>query len=306
MVYSQSKQCRSVRLLLVAALAALLLPVTAGFSHAQTGEAAGAASPAAGTAESAESGSGESLLELVIKSGVTGWAFLGVLGLFSLFAATIAIERAVNTRRERIVPDSLTGGLREVSRSPDTTRLQLEALCRSSRSPLATVLDAGLLRAGRPLLEVEKAMEDTAAREMAEVRSRIRPLSVIGSVAPLVGLLGTVLGMIVAFRTASEAGLGKGELMAQGIYLALLTTAAGLVIAIPCLMLAAYFHGKVERFFREIDGHLMQVLPVFAGMEVRGTALTGEPPAGSGTAGRSAEEQPQPGRPELAAAATRG
>lgn len=303
MVHTHEKQRRS-GLLLTASLAAVLLPVMATLSHAQVKAEAAPATTV--EAAAAEAGSGESLLELVLKSGVTGWAFLGVLALFSLFAATIAIERAVNTRREQIVPGPLTEGLRDISRSPDSTLLQLEALSRSSRSPLATVLDAGLLRAGRPLLEVEKAMEDAAAREMAEVRSRIRPLSVIGSIAPLVGLLGTVLGMIVAFRTASEAGLGKGELMAQGIYLALLTTAAGLLIAIPCLMLAAYFHGKVERFFREIDGQLMQVLPVFAGMEQLSPVMRREPPGDDGAGEVAAEDRPQPARPELAAAAAKG
>ena len=102
---------------------------------------------------------------------------------------------------------------------------------------------------------------------MAALRGGIRPLNVIGNVAPLVGLLGTVLGMIMAFRTASQAGLGKGELMAQGIYMALLTTAAGLTIAIPALLLAALLNAKVEKFFREIDEHLIETMPSFARME---------------------------------------
>jgi biopolymer transport protein ExbB len=110
-------------------------------------------------------------------------------------------------------------------------------------------------------------LHHAAAREMAALRCGVRPLSVVGTIAPLVGLLGTVLGMIVAFRTASQAGLGKGELMAQGIYMALLTTAAGLTIAIPALLLAALFNARIEKYFREIDEHLMRTMPCFARME---------------------------------------
>lgn len=206
----------------------------------------------------------ESFLELVLQSGPMGIGFMLVLLLFSLVAATIAIERAVNTRREKVIPAGFDGELRQIL-ARDKPRLEsLRKLCATSASPISRILEAGLLRVGRPLTEVEKSMEDATAREMADVRGRIRPLSTVGSIAPLVGLLGTVVGMIVAFRTASQEGLGKGQLMAQGIYLALLTTAAGLVIAIPCLLLAAYYNSKVEKFFREIDERLMRTFPLLA------------------------------------------
>ena len=73
--------------------------------------------------------------------------------------------------------------------------------------------------------------------------------------------------MIIAFHTASQAGLGKAELLAKGIYMALLTTAAGLTIAIPAMLLAAFFNGKAEKFFRQTDEHLMEVLPCLANLE---------------------------------------
>ena len=101
-------------------------------------------------------------------------------------------------------------------------------------------------------------------REMATLRGGIRPLATVGSIAPLIGLLGTVVGMIVAFRTASQAGLGKGEQMAEGIYLALMTTAAGLSIAIPTLLLSAIFNARVDRFFREMDKELAPAIPRLA------------------------------------------
>jgi biopolymer transport protein ExbB len=114
---------------------------------------------------------------------------------------------------------------------------------------------------------VEKAMEDALAREVSKLRGRLRPLNVIGNVAPLVGLLGTVVGMIMAFYMASTAGLGKPELLAQGIYLALLTTAAGLIIAIPSVLFAAYFNSRIDVFMRDMDEQLMEVMPSFSRME---------------------------------------
>ena len=101
--------------------------------------------------------------------------------------------------------------------------------------------------------EVEKAMEDAAARELGVLRSRVRPLTVLSSVGPLVGLLGTAVGMILVFRTASEVGPGKAELLAEGIYLKLETTVAGLIVAIPSVLFAAVFNSRSEKLLRR-DG----------------------------------------------------
>jgi biopolymer transport protein ExbB len=211
----------------------------------------------------------DSILSLMLDTGLTGLLFMGALGLFSLVSATVAIERLVNTRRSCIVPADLVNELKRVVDSDRSTPADLQAICDRHNAPVATILTAGVQRAGRSLPEVEKAMEDAAVREMGALRSRVRPLAVAGSVAPLIGLLGTVVGMIIAFKTASQAGLGKGEMLAQGIYMALVTTAAGLSIAIPSLLCAAFFNGKIEQFFRDIDVALMSTFPCFARVEKR-------------------------------------
>lgn len=225
--------------------------------------AADAAKPAA----TAEADDNETIMDMIKGSGATGWTFMGVLMLFSIVAAMVAIERAVNMQKHKIIPPEFRTELYDLLSKDDANPESFRALCQRWTAPIAKILSAGMLRCGRPLPEVEKSMEDAAAREMATLRGGIRPLNVVGNVAPLVGLLGTVLGMIIAFRTASQAGLGKGELMAQGIYMALLTTAAGLSIAIPCLLLAAVYNSKIETFFREIDESMMDTMPSFARME---------------------------------------
>ena len=209
-------------------------------------------------------GTDDSIMSMILSSGATGVLFMSVLGLFSIVGATVAVERAVNMRRSRIIPHEFVHELHELSHGKQPRLEEFRQLCEVSTAPIANIIRSALTRCGRPLLEIEKTMEDAAVREMAELRSRIRPLNVVGNICPLVGLLGTVVGMIIAFHTASQAGLGKAELLAKGIYMALLTTAAGLTIAIPALLLAAYFNGRAEKFFRQTDVHLMEALPCFA------------------------------------------
>lgn len=218
----------------------------------------------------------DSLLRMILDSGATGVAFMGVLGLFSLVAATVTLERAVNMRRGAILPPDFVDDLQQLVRKEERQASVFAELCDSCKAPIATILRAGLVRQGHPLPEVEKAMEDAATREMAELRAKIRPLRTVGSVAPLVGLLGTVVGMIIAFHTASQAGLGKAELLAKGIYMALLTTAGGLSVAIPALMLGSYFSGRAEKFFREMDKHVIPVIPCLVKSADGATSETSE------------------------------
>ncbi len=238
---------------------------------------------AAGEPESKADSDDDSIMQMVLNSGATGLAFMCVLVLFSLAGATVALERAVNTKRSRVAPASFMTGLQSLLGRAESTAEEFRDLCEKTPSPVARILQAGLLRCGRPITEVEKTMEDAAAREMADIRGRIKPLSVVGSIAPLVGLLGTVLGMIIAFRTASQEGLGRGELMAQGIYMALLTTAAGLSIAIPCLLLAAFFNARVEKFFRDVDVSLMEAMPRFAFFQQAPMKFASKPAAAAST-----------------------
>ncbi len=207
--------------------------------------------------------------------------FYALLAIFSVFAATVTLERLVNLKRQKVLPAGFESGLSSILASSAPTPTELNDLCDQWPSPVARILAAGLTRTGRPLPEVEKSMEDAAIRELSEMRSKHRPLNVVGSTAPLVGLLGTVVGMIFAFQISSQLGLGKAEQLARGIYLALLTTAGGLTIAIPTLLLSAWFHGRVERFFRQIDQVLMPAIPFFTKLEKVGTKSTPKAQPGS-------------------------
>jgi biopolymer transport protein ExbB len=209
----------------------------------------------------------ETLLELIVAGGPLNIAFLAVLGLFSLLGLTVILERFVNLTQRKLVPPGFVRELQELVRRQEDNPRPFRELADRYPSVIAKVLKAGLLRAGRPALEVEKAMEDAAARELGALRSRVRPLTVLSSVGPLVGLLGTAVGMILVFRTASQVGPGKAELLAEGIYLKLETTVAGLIVAIPSVLFAALFNSKSEKIVRLVDEHLMETVPCFVRME---------------------------------------
>lgn len=256
---------RSALLLLFVAALAWGVSYSSPLARAQDENALPAASPE--TSSEAPTDKEPSLGMLILNSNAIGILFYVALGAFSIAVVTIMIERSVNLTRRKIIPPDFVQALRAlVARENDSAEEYLR-LAERSQSPIGEILKAGVLRAGRPLPEVEKAMEDATAREIAALRARHRGLSIAGNIAPLIGLHGTVVGMIFAFQEASDSGLGKGEALAHGIYLALFTTAIGLTIAIPALLGAAWYNGRIERYLREIDQELQAVYPSFIRME---------------------------------------
>ncbi|NQT36609.1 MAG: MotA/TolQ/ExbB proton channel family protein, partial [Planctomycetes bacterium] len=157
--------------------------------------------------ENAEDEEPASLGALIFKRPETtsewvGLAFYILLCVFSMVALTVTLERILHLRHEKVIPKTFVGQVQEQTDKAPATADQLQAIADGSDTAVARILHAGVLRAGRSLAEVEKSMEDAAIREMAAMRARNRPLSVVGSVAPLVGLLGTVVGMIFAFQVS--------------------------------------------------------------------------------------------------------
>jgi len=129
-----------------------------------------------------------------------------------------------------------------------------------------------LEKTGRPLPELERAVEVEKEREASRLYANIRPISLAVSVTPLLGLLGTVQGMIMAFmKTASpEAGANRATELAGGIYVALITTFAGLCVAIPAALIAHYLEGRILGGFRRVDAVVDGVLPRLEKYEGRG------------------------------------
>ena len=251
---------RGIKLFLPAAVVLLLLPLAP--LHAEQPRASGGE---AGS-EAPTKKMPETLLELIVAGGPVNIAFMSVLGLFSLVGLAVIFERLWNLTARKLLPRGFVKDLQELVRRKEDTPDAFQELCRRYPSAAANVLRAGLLRAGRPPSEVEKGMEDAAARELGVLRSSIRPLTVLSMAGPLVGLLGTAVGMILVFRTVSQSGLGEAKLLAEGIYLKLMTTVGGLVVAIPSLLFAALFNSRSDKLMRRVDEQLMETIPCFIRM----------------------------------------
>jgi biopolymer transport protein ExbB len=207
------------------------------------------AQPAGGGAETANKAP-DGFLQILFSGGPIGVAIMLVLIGLSLTAAYLVFENLMSIRRSEIAPEGLGDEVRTLVGSG---RLN-EAIerCRSSNSFLSWVMQYGLAEAEGGWNEVEKAMEDAAAEQAARLFRKIEYLAVLGNIAPMVGLLGTVVGMLIAFREVaiSEGNAGAAQL-AEGIYQALVTTVVGLIIAIPSLGAFAIFRNRVDQFVAE-------------------------------------------------------
>jgi biopolymer transport protein ExbB len=174
--------------------------------------------------------------------------------LCSIIAAAYAIERAVSLRRRRILPQEFVENIRLMADERPLDRKKILMYCAAEPSPVSRVVSAAVKRVGRPASEIEKSVEDAGAREVRAMRRNCRVLSGVATIAPLLGLLGTVVGMIRCFMELGGAdGLGRSERMASGIYQALVTTGSGLVIAIPAAVAYLVYTMCIERLTADLE-----------------------------------------------------
>lgn len=174
--------------------------------------------------------------------------------LCSFVLLLVVFERAVALRRSRVIPKLFVERfLLQISEGAVDRHGALE-LCEENNSLVADVFAAALRKWGKPAVEVEQAILDEGERAANSMRRYLRAINGVSTVCPLFGLLGTVWGMIEAFNEiAGSSAMGRPELLAGGIGTALMSTAAGLCVAIPALILYLYFVGRVDALVMEID-----------------------------------------------------
>lgn len=200
-------------------------------------------------------------MDLLLSGGVILLAIL----LMSLYAVYLFLTRAMKLSRERLDTEPLMLKVNAAVRDRDLD-LALDA-CETHGGPVARVLQAALLRLPYGRAAVEAAFEEATLQEEQLLSRGLRPLATIAQIAPLLGLLGTVTGMIVAFGEIRDVGTGNPAALADGIGQALVTTAAGLIVAIPTLVGQSYLSSRVDAILLEIDrrreelmGNVVQVV----------------------------------------------
>lgn len=187
----------------------------------------------------------------------------------SLIGLVFIIERAWALWRAKINTQEFLDRVRTALLKRRNVKEAI-TVCEEYQGPIANIMKAGLVKYGRPQEEIERTIEAASAHELARLERGLGVLATVANIAPLLGFLGTVSGMINSFDALARAGLSNPGLVAKGISEALITTATGLAIAIPMLAAFNYFTSQVQRFVLEMETGANVLLETYAEMEEMG------------------------------------
>lgn len=187
------------------------------------------------------------MLDTLLQGGV----LMIPLALSSVLALWIVLDRAWHLRRRQVLIPEIVGVI-ESLRTPADIALA-RSVCGRNPGPFSTIVQVALDNRDQPREEIRERVEDQGRQEVARLEQGLGLLETIASIAPLIGLLGTVLGMIEVFNVVAEQGAGQAQELSGGISQALITTATGLSIGIPALVAYNYFVGKAERLVLDIE-----------------------------------------------------
>lgn len=201
--------------------------------------------------------------EIILAGGPVMWPII----LCSVLAAAIVLERLWSLQQKRIIPRELTERVWKLVETRTLNDRHIEALARNS--PLGRVLAAGLANRHKGREIMKEAIEDTGRHVVHELERFLNPLATIAAISPLLGLLGTVIGMILAFQAISHEGVGDPQVLSGGIGQALITTAAGLIVAIPALIGYRYLRGLVDFLVIEMEKEAIKLVQAMDQMEHR-------------------------------------
>ena len=198
-----------------------------------------------------------SIMALVSKANPMLWA----LALCSVVTVGYTLERMVALRRNRVIPRDFVNRFLERLSTGKLDRDRATELCRSNESPTGRVFGHVVRYWGQPAATIRIALDHDAAREVADLKRNVRVLNGTATLAPLLGLLGTVMGMIQSFDAiGGKAGGSKSEALAQGISLALVSTALGLAVAVVSVVAYYYLLNRVDILVRDLDDHARSVI----------------------------------------------
>ena len=222
------------------------------------------------------------MLEL-IKAG--GWLMVPIL-LCSVAALAIIIERFWALRRSRVLPVRVVRTLRAAAGGSSAKAVE-SVMSISRKSPLGRVLGSGIANYYLGRDAVRESLENTGRQVIHELERYLNTLGTIAAITPLLGLLGTVIGMIEVFNVISVQGSGNAELLAGGISKALVTTAGGLTVAIPSLLFYRYFRGKVDELAIGIEEEALLLIDMLGNIALVAPSRSG----GGGVMAGAAQEE---------------
>lgn len=196
----------------------------------------------------------------LIKAG--GWVMVPII-LCSIAALAIIGERFWSLQKKYVSPPELVPQVQQWLQHDELDQARVDLV--QASSPLGRILAAGLANREHEREIIKEAIEDTGRHVGPELERYLRTLGTIAAVSPFLGLLGTVLGMIEMFMGIGTHGIGDPSIVASGIAQALITTAAGLAVAIPSLMFYRYFRGKAYELLLDLEAEAMKLIEVLHG-----------------------------------------
>ena len=199
------------------------------------------------------------MLELVKSGGILIWPLL----LCSVISLAIICERFWSLQRKRVIPADMVTYVWEWHKKKSLDAQRLDTLRKSS--PLGRVLAAGLNNVGQSREVMKESIEEVGRHVAHDLERYLNTLGTIASISPLLGLLGTVVGMIKVFAVITAQGVGDPSVLAEGISEALITTAVGLTVAIPSLMFYRYFRGRVDELVVTMEQEAIKLVEVMHG-----------------------------------------
>ena len=208
-------------------------------------------------------------MEELVYAG--GWVMVPIL-LLAVVAIGIIVERFWSLRQKDVAPAGLGDEVQSWARNKQLDPKHIDML--RANSPMGRLLAAALEVRNRPREIIKERVEDVGRHVLHELERFLNALGTIAAVSPLLGLLGTVFGMIAMFMDVLDTGVGDANQLAGGIGQALISTAAGLCVAIPALVFYRYFKGRVAEYVVEMEKQAMQLLDIIE--EVHSSGYSGK------------------------------
>jgi biopolymer transport protein ExbB len=200
------------------------------------------------------------ILEKIVEGGL---GIMVPLTLLFLIGLAYIFERFIALTKAKINTAEFLTKIRAALRNKNVK--EAVKICETFKGPIASILKTGLMKYGDPKEEIEKTMENAAMHEIARLERGLPVLSTISNLAPILGFLGTVTGMINSFKALAQ--LNDPGMVAKGISQALITTAGGLIVSVPMLLAYSFFTTKVNTFIREIESASAVLMESFSQME---------------------------------------
>ncbi|MDX8404566.1 MAG: MotA/TolQ/ExbB proton channel family protein [Mariprofundus sp.] len=199
------------------------------------------------------------MIEFIQQGGTVMYFLLAA----SILSLTIIFERAWSLRRSVVVPLNVVNQVEKSVRDGDVKSAM--TFCQNHNTAMSRVLWVALANRGVRRSVMKEILEESGRQEVAHLERFVGILGVIAATAPLLGLLGTVIGMIEVFQQISLVGIGKADVLAGGISKALNTTAFGLSVAIPSIIAYRYYESRVDHFVLEIEQHALRFVELLKG-----------------------------------------